>query len=145
MGVCIITLLVSVIGIIIIVLENKIVMKRGKNLIAEACGAVGRVVLGTGFCLTLILGACACGVAAEVSIGTEYQNMLFERETIVYRIDKEKENIVGNELLYNDIVEFNNKVRAEKNGVDNWWISWFFNKDIAKIEYIELPNEEQEK
>lgn len=136
MGVCIITLLVSVIGIIIIVLENK-------SVIAEAWGVVGIVVLTAGIILTLVLGAYAVGVAAKVGIGTEYQNMLFERETIVYRIDKEKENIVGNELLYNDIIEFNNKVRKEKNGVDNWWISWFYNKDIAKIEYIELPNKEE--
>lgn len=136
MGVCIITLLVSVIGIIIIVLENK-------SVIAEAWGAVGIVVLTAGIVLTLVLGTYAVVVAAKVGIGTEYQNMLFERETIVYRIDKEKENIVGNEMLYNNIVEFNNKVRAEKNGVDNWWLSWFFNKDIAKIEYIELPNKEE--
>ena len=136
MGVCIITLLVSVIGIIIMVLENK-------SVIAEAWRAVGTVVLFAGIVTTLVFGAFAVGVAAKVGIGTDYQNMLFERETIVYRIDKEEEIIVGNELLYNNIVEFNNKVRSEKNGVDNWWVSWFFNKDIAKIEYIELPNKEQ--
>jgi hypothetical protein len=49
-----------------------------------------------------------------------------------------EENITGNEMLYNDIVEFNNKLRAEKKWAFNPWTDWFNNKDIASIDYIEL-------
>lgn len=135
MGVLIIALAVFAIGIIILVCENK-------GLIAEVWALVGIMTATIGLILTLVLGAYAVVVAVKVGIGTEYQNAVFERETIVYRLDKESENIVGNELLYNDIVEFNNKLRSAKNGAGNFWINWYYNKDIATIEYIELPNKE---
>lgn len=67
-----------------------------------------------------------------------YQNMLHTKEMLEYRIDHMEENITGNEMLYNDIVEFNNKLRAEKKWALNPWTDWFNNKDIASIDYIEL-------
>ena len=68
----------------------------------------------------------------------DYQNMLHTKEMLEYRIDHMEENITGNEMLYNDIVEFNNKLRAEKKWALNPWTDWFNNKDIASIDYIEL-------
>ena len=68
----------------------------------------------------------------------EYQNMLHEKDMLEYRIEHMEENITGNEMLYNDIVEFNNKLRAEKKWANNPWTDWFNNKDIASIDYIEL-------
>jgi hypothetical protein len=68
----------------------------------------------------------------------DYQNMLHEREMLEYRIDHMEDNITGNEMLYNDIVEFNNALRAEKKWALNPWTDWFNNKDVASIDYIEL-------
>jgi hypothetical protein len=68
----------------------------------------------------------------------EYQNMLHTREMLEYRIEHMEENITGNEMLYNDIVEFNNVLRAEKKWANNPWTNWFNNQDIASIDYIEL-------
>lgn len=68
----------------------------------------------------------------------EYQNMLHTKDMLEYRIEHMEENITGNEMLYNDIVEFNNKLRAEKKWALNPWTDWFNNQDIASIDYIEL-------
>lgn len=68
----------------------------------------------------------------------EYQNMLHTREMLEYRIEHMEENITGNEMLYNDIVEFNNVLRAEKKWANSPWTNWFNNQDIASIDYIEL-------
>jgi len=68
----------------------------------------------------------------------EYQNMLHTKEMLEYRIEHMEENITGNEMLYNDIVEFNNELRSIKKWANNPWTSWFNNQDIASIDYIEL-------
>lgn len=68
----------------------------------------------------------------------EYQNTLYKKEMLEYRIEHMKENVTGNEMLYNDIVEFNNMLRAKKKWTNNPWTDWFNNKDIASIDYIEL-------
>ena len=73
----------------------------------------------------------------------EYQNMLHTREMLEYRIEHMEENITGNEMLYNDIVEFNNELRAEKKWALNPWTNWFNNQDIASIDYIELDGNEK--
>lgn len=70
----------------------------------------------------------------------EYQNTLHTRDVLEYRIEHMEENITGNEMLYNDIVEFNNKLRGAKKWALNPWTNWFNNQDIASIDYIELDN-----
>jgi hypothetical protein len=55
-----------------------------------------------------------------------------------YRIEHIEENITGNEMLYNDIVEFNNELRSTKKWANNPWTNWFYNQDIATIDYIEI-------
>ena len=68
----------------------------------------------------------------------EYQNMLHKREMLEYRIEHMEENITGNEMLYNDIVEFNNELRNTKKWANSLWTNWFNNQYIAAIDYIEL-------
>ena len=49
-----------------------------------------------------------------------------------------EENITGNEMLYNDIVEFNNELRSVKKWVSNPWTNWFNNQKVASIDYVEI-------
>lgn len=67
-----------------------------------------------------------------------YQNKLHEREMLEYRIEHIEENITGNEMLYNDIAEFNNELRSTKKWANSPWTNWFYNQDIATIDYIEI-------
>ena len=68
----------------------------------------------------------------------EYQNALHQKEMLEYRIEHMEDNITGNEMLYNDIVEFNNELRNTKKWANNPWTNWFNNQDIAAMDYVEL-------
>lgn len=74
----------------------------------------------------------------QIAKDVDYQNALHKKQMLEYRIDNMEENIVGNEMLYNDIVEFNNELRSTKKWANNPWTNWFSNEDIATIEYIEI-------
>lgn len=100
---------------------------------------VGITCTAAGLFLSFILGGIALGNAAFYDL--DYQNTLHEREVIEYRLDHMEENIVGNEMLYNDIVEFNNMLRSQKKWANNPWTSWFNNEKIAALDYIELSGE----
>lgn len=89
----------------------------------------------SGFTFALCLFAILC---VQVNREVGYQNKLYEREMLEYRLEKTNEDIVGNEMLYNDIVEFNNSLRSTKKWANNPWTNWFNNADIATIDYIEV-------
>lgn len=74
----------------------------------------------------------------KINEDIDYQSALYEKEVIEYRIDNMSDNIVGNEMLYNDVVEFNNELRRIKKWANNPWVSWFYNQKIASIDYIEI-------
>ena len=94
------------------------------------------VLITIGIILLAIFGAMAG--ANAVSYDLDYQNVLHEKEMLEYRIEHMEDNITGNEMLYNDIVEFNNELRREKKWANNPWTNWFYNKNIASLDYIEL-------
>lgn len=75
----------------------------------------------------------------------DYETALYERQVIEYRLENKSENVVGNELLYEDIVEYNNTLRSHKRYHDNFWLNWFYNDKIATIEYIEIEGVENYK
>lgn len=79
-------------------------------------------------------------ITVNVVADTDYQNKLYERDMLEYRIKHMEKNITGNEMLYNDIVEFNNELRTVKKWANNPWTNWFNNQKIATIDYIELEN-----
>lgn len=70
----------------------------------------------------------------------DYQNAICEKEMLEYRIEHMEDNIVGNEMLYNDIVEFNNELGNEKKWANNPWTNWFANQDIATMDYVVLED-----
>ena len=55
--------------------------------------------------LFVIIGG-LCVADTQINKEVTYQNKLHEKEMLEYRIDNMEENVVGNEMLYNDIVEF---------------------------------------
>lgn len=88
----------------------------------------------------LILGILRTIAIIDVNVNKDiyYQNTLYEKEMLEYRIDNMEDNIVGNEMLYNDIVEFNNELRSVKKWAYNPFTNWFYVKEIAAIDYVEL-------
>jgi len=76
----------------------------------------------------------------RVPVNTNYEDAVYEKQVLEYRLDNLNTtgNQVGNELLYNDIIEFNKKLRHEKRYVNNPWVNWFVNEKIAGLDYIEI-------
>lgn len=80
----------------------------------------------------------SCIAETKINEDINYQSTLYEKEVIEYRIDNMSDNIVGNEMLYNDVVEFNNELRRIKKWANNPWVNLFYNQKIASIDYIEI-------
>lgn len=78
----------------------------------------------------------------QVPKDKNYQNALYEKEVLEYRLENKDENQVGNEMLYFEIVEFNNELRTHKTYSKNLWLNLFYNDKIATIDYIELNKKE---
>lgn len=95
--------------------------------------------------LTMVVAAFTCGIAALTNfIDTDnaYQDALYEKQVLEYRLSHMGDNIIGNEMIYDDIVEFNNKLRDDKERANSLFYGWFYNKKVATIEYIDINIDE---
>lgn len=121
--------IVLIVGIVVLIIGNYYWGKDVLNIIGFSFAFIGVLVL------------MVCSVLAIIAAATKdkvYQDMLYQRKVLEYRLSHEEENTIGNELLYSDIVEFNNELRSDKTYSDNIWINWFFNDKVATIDYIEI-------
>lgn len=100
---------------------------------------IGFFIIAIGIIVSVVMTGLIIGNAATYDL--YYQDTLHKKEMLEYRIEHIEENITGNEMLYNDIVEFNNELRSVKKWADNPWTNWFNNKDVAAIDYIEIDGE----
>jgi hypothetical protein len=73
-----------------------------------------------------------------ITMQYSYESKLHERDMLEYRIEYLSDDIIGNEMLYNDVVEFNNHLRWVKRTANNPWTSWFSNHRVAELDYVEL-------
>lgn len=138
MIITIIAFSIFIIGIILkVIYENR--MFKLSRKIMNAIDYISFTLLFIGFIATTITIVVLCSNFIDYEL--RYQNFLHEREMIEYRIEHVGDNITGNEMLYNDIVKFNNELRGTKRYVNSPWTNWFSNKDIASLDYIELGGE----
>ena len=80
-------------------------------------------------------------LSIQIPAKKDYEKALMQKEMLEYRL--ENDNIgIGNELLYNDIVKFNQELKDTKYYANNLWTNWFVNDYIAKIDYIEIKKGE---
>ena len=92
------------------------------------------VVIVVGFALFVETIMVAC---VQIPAKHDYEKVLMEKEMLEYRLENDSLG-VGNELLYNDIVEFNKELKDVKYHANNPWTNWFVNGYIAEIDYIEV-------
>lgn len=121
--------IVLIVGIVVLIIDNYYWGTDVLDIIGFFSAFIGGLVL------------IVCSVLAIITAATKdkvYQDMLYQRKVLEYRLSHEEENTIGNELLYSDIVEFNNELRSDKTYSDNIWINWFFNDKVATIDYIEI-------
>lgn len=121
------------IGIIIAAITCLVIANR---TCADWAFGVGILLVIIAFFSTIFVGVGIINTQANKDV--YYQNVIYEKEMLEYRIDNMEDNIIGNEMLYNDIVEFNNGLRSTKKWANSPWTNWMYNQDIATIDYIEL-------
>jgi hypothetical protein len=90
-------------------------------------------------CLGVIVGVAASIAAISVQVREDvaYEKTLARKQAIEYSIEHREENLIGNELLFADVVAFNNDIREEKWKAESPWVNWFANDKIADIDYID--------
>ena len=132
----IIGLVVLVVGIILMILSKN---RKIRYWARENIEFTGILSIAIGVFATLICVGCIIGNASTRDVA--YQNALHEKEMLEYRIEHMEENITGNEMLYNDIVEFNNNLRETKKWANSPWFNWFYNQDIAAMGYVVLDTD----
>lgn len=124
-----------IIGIIFNKLSN---VRKFSWEIREAIEFISILLIVIGIFGSMVSGALIAANYADYDVA--YQNKLFEKELLEYRIENMYDNLTGNEMLYNDILEFNSSLRSTKKFANSPWTNWFNNQDIAAIDYIELGN-----
>ena len=131
MIITLIALICLIVGIILFVVDDKFVITSYGSL-----SSFGLFLFAFGIIVLLSCGAMILDMNIDKDI--DYQNMLEKRELIEYRLENKDRNFVSDGKLYNDIVEFNDGIRKVKEGANSPWTNWFYNDDIATIDYIEV-------
>lgn len=131
-------MLITIISVILLVVGSIVAILMDKGILEDDKWLGSAIVL-------IVIGMFATLFSAVFTLintcekETDYQNKLYEKSVLEYRLENKEENTIGNELLYNDIVEFNNELRQTKKYSNSLWTNWFNNDKIATIDYIEIP------
>lgn len=133
MIICLIILGMIIAGTVLLVIKKNPRLKYDTSVNIEW---TGMIILITGIVFSIFAGSLL--IANVSNHDLVYQNTLHQREMLEYRIEHMEDNITGNEMLYNDIVEFNNSLRAVKKLANSPWTNWFANQYVADIDYIQL-------
>ena len=98
--------------------------------ISVTCGMLSIIILAIS-----IIG----GISCQVTKQKHYEKALYEKSVLEYRLENEI-NTVGNEMLYNDIVEFNQGLKETKYYSKSFWFNWYNNDLVADIDYIKIDD-----
>ena len=129
MGLIIIFLTLLVIAIILLVINE---IKWWTDIVNMICVPL-IILLSIGF-----LVASISALSTQILKQKNYEEVLYKKQVIEYRLENQHQNLVGNELLFDDIVGLNNDLRNHKRYCDNFWIGIFYNDKIATIDYITI-------
>ena len=132
MGIIIISSIILIIGIILLIIEKI----RDYDLFESWVSGIGFLLIIISF---ITLTVCSVFIIInQITKQKYYEEKLYEYNVLEYRLEHKDESIIGNELLYNDIVEFNKSLNSCKRYSNNFWLNWFINDKIATIDYIEI-------
>lgn len=85
--------------------------------------------IGVGICLVVI-------IVAHINVEALLQSLQNTRDILVYRLEHINELPAGNEMLYSEITEFNNRLYENIINSQNPWINWFYNPAFNEIPLI---------
>ena len=111
---------------------------------AELIGYIGGIMTAVSIIFSLIFGGAA--IADNLTAKAEFAELQIQREALVYQLDNnlyDNDNDLGMKDLYNEIVDYNQKVARGRINSKNGWISVFYPIDYDSLELIELPQGER--
>lgn len=133
----IITILLVVISIVLIVVGIRLYQNYNADDLGIALIFIGGFIGG----LCLLVGLTII-LTVQIPTQTDYENMMYEGEVLQIRLDNIDNNTVGNELLYQDIISFNQTIHRHIKWSNNLWVNWFWNQKIKDIPMIDIPGVE---
>lgn len=68
----------------------------------------------------------------------DYIQTQSQYEVLIYRVENQKDHVLEDVELYNDIVEYNTAIRKKQKLIDSKWVGIFYDKSIAKCKEIDL-------
>lgn len=92
--------------------------------------AFGAGIIGIILCLLII-------AVVQIPKQAKYEKAVMRREMLEYRLEHKEDEQSGNELLYSDILQFNQNLYSAKKWSKNLWVNWFWNEKIAELDYID--------
>lgn len=125
-------MIITILVVLLLIAGITLLAINSYNNVLFGCGLAGASIGGI---MTFV--CIVCLLDTQINKAVNYQNALYEKEVLEYRIENMDNDITGNEMLYNDIVEFNNELRSAKKWANNPFVNWFWNEDIATIAYVE--------
>lgn len=117
-----------------ILTSNHYETKRTKAYDSQFIGVIGSSLSGIIVFILCIVMMCIHLPSNQII----YNRTKIEYDMLQYRVEHIEDNNVGNELLYNDVVKFNQILYEAKRVANNKWINWFVVEEIAELDYIVL-------
>jgi hypothetical protein len=141
MGIFIISFLVLVFGIVSLIIYKQ--KYSGYLFKGDSWYFAGLLCTVVSSAVIIICGIICLCINADINIDLEYQNMLLERKSIEYRLERaeSEDSFMTNGGVYYDAVQFNNNLRGYKTYTHNFWVGWFWADKPAELEYIEFSLE----
>lgn len=92
------------------------------------------------FVITGLIVTGVCAIVARVGTTREldYIQTQSQYEVLIYRVENQKDHVLEDVELYNDIVEYNTAIRKKQKLIDSKWVGIFYDKSIAKCKEIDL-------
>lgn len=127
-------MLLTIICVLLIILGIKLIVEceeLASILFFAGC-------IGTLICVLLIM-------RAQIPKQAHYEKAVMQRDMLEYRLEHRESEQIGNELLYSDVLEFNQDLYSVKKWSKNPWVNWFWNNKIAELDYIDIDKENTER
>ena len=110
---------------------------------AELIGYIGCIMVALSIISVLILGGAA--ITNNLTAKADFTELQIQHGALVYQLNNnlyDNDNDLGMKDLYNEIVDYNQKVARGRINSKNGWISVFYPLDYDSLELIKLPQGE---
>lgn len=135
-------------GLIIAVISLRIMVRKDTHTKSIKEQVYGTTLENASMGLAIVLAFVVAGliIASGFAIATEvgttkefaYMRNQMKYEVLMIRIENQKDHVLEDVELYNDIVVYNTTIQKEQKLLDSKWVGIFHDQSIAKCKEIDL-------